>query len=94
MLAVPAAFESIRKPEGPYLSIRRDNNSHPKKVAQATSIMAASPFNTKLKTSLNRRVLFVARTCNYFFPPSITVNLRRRSVGVARAPAIAMTAAT
>jgi hypothetical protein len=53
---VPAAFESIRKPEGPYLSIRRDNNSHPKKVAQAISIMAASPFYTKLKTSLNRRV--------------------------------------
>ena len=46
MLAVPAAVESIWKPEGPYLSIRRANDSHPKKVAQATGIMAADQIRS------------------------------------------------
>jgi hypothetical protein len=46
MLAVPAAVESIRKPEGPCLSIRRANNSHPEKLAQATGIMAADQIRS------------------------------------------------
>jgi hypothetical protein len=44
MLAVPAAVESIWKPEGPYLSIRRANNSHPKEVGPiSNTIVIAQP---------------------------------------------------